>query len=233
MKVVIIEDEPKPAQLLHGLIRDYCPSIQTVHVAHTVAEARSYLISNAFDLLFLDIEMPGMDGFELLESLENKINAAIIFTTAHAEHAVRAFRVNAVDFLLKPIAPRDLIKAVEKATDVTPSPAKQMVLRISVYDGNEYHIVSTNELIRLEANGSYTNLILSKGDKLMSSKRLKIYESLLETGSFFRCHKSHLVNINHIKSYSLADGGTLKLSTGEIVPLSLSRKQELLTLLKV
>lgn len=228
LSILIIDDESKPARLLRDLLQNYYPEVEKIEICNSPKSAFLQLKEHCFDLVFMDVEMPEMDGFALLDtfSLENK--SAVIFTTAHEKYAAKAFQVDALDYLLKPISPSDLIKSVNKVIQLLDQRKKFNSPKISLYDGKQYHIVNLPDLIRVEADGSYCYFILRDGTKIHSSKRLKTYESLLEKQGFVRSHKSHMVNSRHVKSYSFVDGGLLHLSNSESIPFSTTKKSQLL-----
>lgn len=230
---LIIDDEPKPASLLARYIEEYCPDISLISTFKKVGNAITFLSENRVDLIFLDIEMSEMSGFDLLDALEEVQKPKVIFTTGHPQYAVKAFRFNAVDYLMKPIHPKDLIQAVQKVKELKQPAERAHSSKISIYDDNQYHIVNFSAVLRVEADGSYSRFVLESGKTLLSSKRLKTYETLLEQNGFTRVHKSHIVNLKHVNSYSLAEGGTISLHNGDEVPFSSAKKEALLTGLKL
>jgi two-component system LytT family response regulator len=232
LSTLILDDESKPAQLLAGYIKEYCPEIKLSSTFNKVGDAVKFLNKNPIDLIFLDVEMPEMNGFDLMDILPEEQKPKVIFTTAHTQYAVKAFRFNAVDYLVKPIHPKDLIQAVKKVKILLNKTEMEDTLKISIYDGKQYHIVNSNKL-RVEADGSYSKFVLEGGKVLLSSKRLKSYEELLEKNGFTRIHKSHMVNLKQINSYSFADGGCIFLNNGDEIPFSTAKREALLNGLKL
>lgn len=233
ISTIIIDDESKPSKLISDLLIAYCPEIGPIEICNSVQDGLAKMNQNTYDLLFLDVEMPGMNGFEFLDSLPKDLKSQVIFTTAHEKYAVNAFKANAIDYLVKPIHPKDLIQSVKKVIDRLSQNKTNPSQKISLYDGKQYHLLDIDELIRVEADGSYCHFILKDGNKLHSSKRLKTYEALLETQNFFRSHKSHMVNLRFIKSYTFSDGGLIYLSNGESIPFSASKKSNFIDSLNI
>ncbi len=238
MHILIVDNEIRPAKLIAGILEKNYPHWNSPLIVTNEQEALQTLQQQVIDLLFLDIEMPEMTGFDLLENINLTNIPAVIFTTAHKEYAARAFRVNAIDYLLKPVLSSQLIGAVEKVRNTVEQKLKTKTIpdhktKITVYEGQSYHIIYLDQLIRVEADGNYARFIMVDNQRLLSSKGLKFYEELLEKYGFLRCHKSHLVNLQHIKSYTLADGGYINLTNEERLPLAVSKKRILLDKLEL
>ncbi len=229
MKAIILDDEPMPAKQLDQLIKKYCFEIKETKLFNVASKAIEHLKDNAYDILFLDVEMPEMDGFQFLEKAEIPLHTKVIFTTAYSEYAIDAFKANALHYLLKPIVKEDLISAVRKASDsimTATEKAPETKGLIAIYDGENYLLIKVEEIIRFEADGSYTVVFLKDGRKLLSSKRLGRYEAQLDRENFVRCHNSHLVNINYIEKINKGRTGFLTLKNQEIIPVSVSKKDE-------
>ncbi len=239
MTAIIIDDEFIQSDYLQTKLNQYCPSVEILASFQNPVVALKYLQKNSIDLIFLDIEMPEMTGFEFIEIVGVKKIPNIIFTTAHSNYAVNAFRVNAIDYLLKPIDKDELINAVEKIdlkdfegrekriTSIIKSRLDDNETRLVLTEGKSHTFVSLKEIIRIEGSGSYSDFFMTDGSKITTSKRLNFYWKKLENLTFIRPHQSHIVNIDHILKYDKTDGDGLLLSNKEYVPISTRLKQEI------
>lgn len=243
MNALIIDNEKMPAKHLENMITRHCPQIKKRKIINKPTEALLYLKKNQTDVIFLDIEMPEMNAFEFLEigGLENM--PPIIFTTAYSKYAVKAFKVRAVDYLLKPIDSEDLIAAVhrlnegvsdqqeEKLAAIVENPPADSNDRLVLANNQYYHFALPEEIVRVEGNGSYSQFYLTDGRKIMTSKHLKSYTQRLLKKGFIRSHQSHLVNKQYIEGFSKADGGELIVKDGHRVPVSTRLRSNILDLL--
>ena len=239
MKALILDDETYCTETLELLIRKHCsPPIETITFTDP-GKALEYLNNHSVDLLFLDVEMPLMSGFDFLEKAHS-FSGSVIFTTAYDAYALRAFQVDAIAYLLKPVDKNELIKAVDK---VRRSPAAdsrlllemlreklaltvQQEKKVAIATSEGIHIIAHNKLIRCESDGSYSSLYIEGAKSLLVSKNLRELEDLLNSPNFFRIHKSHLINLSHIRFVSKQDGGDVLMSDNSSVPISRSAKQE-------
>ena len=233
MKALIVDDEPMPAKYLQELINQNCFEIDSTKLAISAEEGIKYLKNESVDILFLDVEMNTMTGFDLLKKVNIDSATKIIFTTAYSEYAVDAFRAGALDYLVKPIQKDELISAVRKV-----SKAKILNKRneskksIFVYLDEEYINLKVDEIIRFEADGSYTKIVCTTNTQL-SSKPLGFYEAeMLELG-FIRCHNSHLINVEYIAKIGKGKSFYLELSNEDIIPVSASKKDALKARLRI
>jgi two-component system LytT family response regulator len=244
LKAIIVDDEGKARRILQRFIVDYCPQIEIVAMAENVPEAVKAIEKTKPDVVFLDIEMPGFNGFQLLEFIE-EIDFEIIFTTAYSEFALKAFQVSAIDYLLKPIQIDQLMIAVQKLEKIHGNSLIHQRLATLEKNLEEYKIkkivitlsegslfVELKDILFLKAEGSYANIFFKNGNKVIVSKNLKDYEDLLtiEEG-FFRTHRSFLVNTDYIKQIS-SDGSEATMINDSIINISRERKQELAIFLK-
>lgn len=214
IRAIIADDEKPSREVLANYLKDYCKDIEVVATASSIKTAQKAIEKHNPDVVFLDIEMPDGKGFDLLTRFEN-IKFRVIFVTAYSEYAIKAFRVNAVDYLLKPVKVDELTAAVDKlrngsdeATDVDKITAvlksmseasfKQPTLVVSNIRG--FEVMKINEIIMCKADGYCTNFYLTGNKKVISSKNLKQYEKMLCEQGFVRVHHSYLVNINHVCS---------------------------------
>jgi len=227
MKALIVDDEPMPAKHLRELIHQYCFEINEVEIILSPKKALDHLKENHYELLFLDVEMPEINGVEFLKSAEINANTAIIFTTAYSEYAVEAFKANATHYIMKPVEKDELITAVRKSlVRMQNHHTDKKESKISVFDGDEYVLIKQEEIIRLQADGSYTKFVLKDRD-LLTSKRIGHYQDKLDDNQFIRCHKTHLVNREEVSKLRKSDGGFLVMTNGDQVPISSTKREEI------
>ena len=246
MRVVIIEDEINVREGFIKLLCSYCPEVHIVGVADSVESGIEIINTTEFDLLFLDINLPDGSGFDLMYRLK-AIDFKLIFVTAYGKYAIDAFKLSAVDYLLKPVSPDLLLKAIEKAKfsiQQTISINRVELLesnlnrpndqenKIILKDQDSLHLVQISEIIYCHAEGSYTSFVLTDGRKVMTSTNLKEYEQLLLPYNFLRCHHSYLVNLNHVVALKKQDGGYLETSDKSQIPISIRKKATLIEKLK-
>lgn len=245
IKAVIIDDEKKSRETLRGLIEAFCDDITILGEADGFINGVEIIKKHNPEVVFLDIQMPDGSGFRLLESFKD-ITFDVIFTTAYDQFAIKAIRYSALDYLLKPIVPEELQNAVAKVKQNKKKGALKSnieVLLENVSSGAKdpkkivlstsegMHIVKVSDIIRCESDDYYTKFFLVDGKKIMVSKTLKENEQLLSEHNFIRPHKSHLVNINYIKSYIKTDGGYLVLTNDFKVPVSRRKKEKILEII--
>jgi two-component system LytT family response regulator len=244
LKAIIIDDEINSVELMQHLINDNCPDISIIASETSPGNAVALIEKNKPDLIFLDIEMPEMSGFELLEKLKH-LSFHVIFTTAYDNYAIKAFKYNTIDYLLKPIIVSELTEAVNRLIAKTKNDtqdksinklletirASQSQGRLAISSQNEIVYAEMSNIIRLESDSNYTNIILSDGKKITSSKTLKEYEIMLSPDKFFRTHKAFIVNLDHVEKYVKSDGGYLITKDNVQVPISREKRQELLNVL--
>lgn len=238
IKTVIIEDEQKSREMLAGIIQKNCPQLQIVGLAKNVNDGVEVIKKENPDLVFLDISMPDGSGFDLLEKVQGQ-KFELIFATASDQHAIRAIKYSACDYLLKPIDIDELKTAVEKVAqkkNASPNMENLNFLiqqlkksddsfqKITLPTGNAYEIVNIKDIIRCEADGSYTTFFLTDKRKLMISAGLKHYEELLPENEFIRVHHHHLINMNHVVRFLKEDGGYAVMSDGTKIEISRRKK---------
>lgn len=241
IKTIVIEDEAKSRSSLCRKLNEFCPGVKIVAQAEDGLEGLKCIEEYKPQLIFLDIEMPKLNGFEMLERIREK-NFQIVFTTAYDQYAIKAFKYSAFDYLLKPVDIEELKSVVEKInTKEALQTQKQLELlqqnlmhpkkhlnklAIPTVDGLLFYDI--RDIIQLEAHRNYTNIIFENHTSLLSSKTLKEFEELLPGDIFFRTHHSHLINLNYIKRYIKGDGGQIELQNGNCVNLSRRKKDEFL-----
>jgi two-component system LytT family response regulator len=241
LKAIIIDDSIDARKALVTEIEDCCPELDLIGQAEGVVTGAKLIRSVQPDLVFLDIQMNDGSGFDLLELIGN-INFKVIFTTASDEYAVKAFRYSAVDYLLKPIDPDELVAAVKKAErgsqkenlNLLMENAKQSnkpVRKLALNTLDKLHIVNISDIVRCESDVNYTQFFFSNGNKLLVTKTLKDFEDLLSDHQFIRVHQSHLVNVNYIKEFVKGDGGYLVMTDKTSVPVSTRKRNTVVEML--
>ena len=243
MKAIIIEDQTDSRRTLKSLLEKKCPQVNIVAEAENIEDGISIIQQFQPELVFLDVHLHSATGFDLLNRLY-EINFKIIFTTAYDNYAIKAYRFSAIDYILKPIDPAELIAAVAKceatsfnqasqqasvktlsenvSTDYLPS--KKIVLSTS----DKIHVLKVTDIVRCEAADTYTIFHLQNGEQIVVTKTLKEYEELLSEFNFLRIHKSHLVNMQYVNNFEKTDGGYINLSNGSKVPVATRKKDELM-----
>ena len=245
IRSIIVEDELNNKENLQNILTEYCPSVEIVALCSSALEGRQKIMELKPDLVFLDVEMPGGDGFSMLESL-SILNFEVIFVTAFTNYAVKAIKFSALDYIVKPIDIMELLKAVDKASKKLKekSDNSRMVnllknqhrednkktLALPLSDKIEF--VEVSNIIRCQANGNYTVFYLRNGEKLLISKTLKEYGELLASFNFLRVHQSHLINIGEVKSFVKTDGGYILMKDGTNIAISRQRREMVMQTLR-
>jgi len=238
IKAVIIDDVLSAMKMLESDISEHLPEVEIIGKASSVVEAAKLLRKLTPDVVFLDIELEDGTGFDLLEILP-EINFKIIFVTASDQHAIRAFRFSAIDYLLKPINVEDLIEAVGKISlfdskekvEVLLEHQKEDRSRITLHSSEEIKIVQVQDIIRCASDNNYTYFYFLNGSKFLVTRTLKSFDQLLDGQGFLRVHQSHLVNLRHVKSYMKSEGGYLLMTDKSQVPVAVRKKAEVLEVL--
>ncbi len=244
-KCIIIDDEPNARKLLQAVVQQYCPQLEIVALCEDLPTGLKAIKKLTPTLIFLDIEMPGHSGLELLDFFnDDEINFSIIFTTAYNEYALQAFKFSAIDYLLKPIQHTQLITAVDRFLKKQEQQEVQQLKslkenlntnvnwadkRIAVPSGQSIHFFKPAEIILIKGEAAYSEIHLSNGSKLLASRNLRHFEEMLQDiPVFFRCHKSYIVNRTAIVQYVKSDGGYLTLTNGMQASLSTDKVAEFL-----
>lgn len=246
MHALIVDDEQMARETIQEIIKLYCPQITTIAEAHSVQTAIEALHSRKPDLLFLDIRLEGGNGFDVLKQAAVD-NLNIIFITAYDEYAIKAFKVSAIDYLLKPIDPDDFINAVNKAHQKVLKESmnsrlnlflqnmmhqNEEIKNITLNTAENFHLVKIQDIIYCEAYKNYTTFHLTQGKPITVSKNLREYEELLPTSSFMRPHQSYLVNFNHVVRYEKGDKNLLITTGQHQVPVAIRKKEQVIQFLK-
>jgi len=237
LRAVIVDDEPDAVQFIESIIKEYCEDLEVVGKAHSAREGVDVIRNTTPDLVFLDVQMPHGTGFDLLTGFPDK-SFEVIFITAFNHYAIQAIKFSAVDYILKPINISEFIEAVKKVQEKhdsgeyqnlnyqallenirSPRPSK---LAIPTAEGIEY--LSTRDIIRLEADRSYSWFFMSDGNKHLVSRNLKEYQELLTDMNFFRPHNSHLINLEHVHKFIRHEGGYIEMVDGSTVPISRGKR---------
>ena len=238
---IVVDDEPYSCETLVTLLERYCPDVKVLDICYSAKTALNSIKDQKPQLLFLDIEMPHMNGFELLENLP-EIDFELIFTTSYDQYAIKAIRFSALDYLLKPIDQDDLRKAVKKAVQsnnhVSPQQIKVLlqklsnptiaINRIAIPTMEGLLMIFVESIISCKADRNYTIIMLKNNQKIIASRALKEMEEMLEDYSFIRVHHSYLVNLNEVEKYIKGEGGYLLMSDASTIDVSRSRKDLLL-----
>jgi two-component system LytT family response regulator len=243
---VLIDDETSNLENLSRLLTDHCPEVTIVGETTVAADARELIGQKAPDLLFLDIQMPGINGFQLLASLPGH-EFEVIFVTAHDQYGIQAVKFAAIDYLLKPIDIPELKAAVAKVVARTAQKTQNWQLhhllqyvkqqsdrdthRIALPTAKETRFVRPADIIRCESSNSYTYIYLNTGERYLIARPIYEYEEMLADYGFLRCHQSHLINRQSIKSWLRNDGDQLLLTDGSCIPISRQKRAALQSLL--
>lgn len=245
IRTIVIEDEPVSRDMLTLMLARYKDDIEIIDTCSNPTDGIESILKHEPDLVFLDIQMPKMTGFDMLKKI-NPINFEVIFTTAFDQYAINAIRVSALDYLLKPVDDEDLAIAIDKCKErlKTKSPQMQFenlfnnltnknpldkTIALSASDGISF--VKMSEILRVEANGRYAKFYLLNKETILVSKTLGDFEEILSANQFFRIHDSAIVNLNHVKKYVRGDGGTVVLSDNTELDVARRRKDDFVKLI--
>jgi len=238
IKSIIVEDELNNRENLQYILKEHCPFVEVVAICSSALEGRQKILEHQPDLVFLDVEMPGGDGFSMLESLPN-LNFEVIFVTAFTSYAVKAIKFSALDYIVKPIDTMELLKAIDKASQKIKEKKEnarmvnllenqhkegnKKILALPLSDKIEF--VEVANIIRCQADSNYTLFYLKNEEKLLISKTLKEYDELLTPFNFLRVHQSHLINLEEVKSFIKTDGGYILMKDGANITISRQRRE--------
>lgn len=235
-KALIIDDENRTRELIAKMITSFGFDIEAIPIGENVQTGIKAIEEIKPDIVFLDIQMPDGTGFDVLRSVKNK-NFEVVFITAHEEFAIKAIKFSALDYLLKPIDPSELRAAVERAikavddkkedsqfdalqNNIQPNQKRRLVLKTQ----ESVFVVELHEIIRCEADRNYTSFFLVGGKKILVSKTLKEYETLLSSHNFLRVQQSHLINLDYVDRYDKGNGGSVVMKDGSEVSLSPAKR---------
>ncbi|MBL7764717.1 MAG: response regulator transcription factor [Chitinophagaceae bacterium] len=249
MRVIIVDDEITSSQVLENLIQNYLPDLQILAICTKPAEAIEKLEQLRPDLVFMDIELPGMTGFDVLDKVQQK-TFDIIFTTAHSQYGIKAIQFSAIDYLLKPIQIDELKDAVNrvKAHKSVDNPIERIKFLLEniqlLNNNNPFHrvalptmeglkFVNTQDIVRCTSSNNYTTVFMRNGEKILISRTLKDVEGIFGNQDFCRVHNSHLVNVSYIHKFLKGDVNAVVMSDGVEVEVSRRKKDELIRMLNL
>jgi len=237
---ILVDDIPEAIEMLSNDIENNHPEIEIIGKASSVVEAAKLLQKTQPDILFLDIMLGDGTAFDLLEIVHN-LQSKIIFVTASDEHAIKAFKFAAIDYILKPYTNEDLANSIKKAKEyIQPNKEQLSILqesikysnitpqKISLHTSEKIIVVQLSEIIRCKSDNNYTTFYLDTNQKILVSKTLKYYADMLKEFQFLRVHQSHLINIKYIKEFIKSDGGYLILKDKSNIPVSVRKKNEVI-----
>lgn len=243
IKAIIVDDEKHAIITLEHLLKKF-EDVQILATVQDSTQAKDIIEEKKPDLLFLDIEMPKLNGFELLGQFES-VDFKVVFTTAYDQYAIKALKINALDYLLKPIDTGELSLTLDKYLNDQLFTSDEQISHLNQFKINQMSetlalstskgliFIKTKDVMYFEADGSYTHVVMDNGEKHLVSKSLTNFEEVLDDNSlFFRSHKSNLVNLNFIKQYIRGEGGELIMMNEKSIVLSRNKKQEFLNLFK-
>jgi two-component system LytT family response regulator len=245
MRIVLVDDDSVIRENLKTMLSMYCPDSKVVAEADGVKAGLACIKEHKPDLVLLDVEMKDGTGFDLL-AFYGQLDFKVIFVTGHDAYAIRAFKISAIDYVLKPVDPDDLVSALKKAEGIADRNEQQMKVsnlvqnnrenfsnqKIVIKDTETVYLVAVKDIIRCESETNYTRFFLVDGRVLMVSKTLKEYDTLFDGQNFFRAHQSHLINLLHFDRYEKKDGGTAFMKDGSTLPVAIRKKELLMAALE-
>lgn len=242
LQSIIVEDEKTSREILKNYLEKYCPNVSVIGEAENIDEALVLIRKHELDLVFLDVEMPYGNAFDLLDKIGD-VNFETVFVTAYNQYAMDALNQHAAYYLLKPISIDELIKAVDFVTQIKTKEQQlsDTILQPITKNSNEkiavpmqsgFEVIETENILYCQADDNYTHIFLTEGKTILVSKTLGFFEKQLVDKGFFRIHKSYVININLIKSYHKGKGGTVILNNGKSLPVASSKKAGLLSYFK-
>lgn len=247
LRTLIVDDEPDARENLRMMLTEYCPEVQVIGDAASAQQARDRIEEDRPQALFLDIKMPGEDGLSLLRSIAH-LELPVVFTTAYDEYALQAFKENALDYLEKPIDIDALKRAVRKMVRLSGDPeltqkqtsaleallndpGSPLSTRVAVPSRDGLVLIKHEDILYLEASDSYTTVYTRDGKRTISSKHIRVFETNLDAKKFFRVHKSYIINLEHLKGFSRAEGNMAVLDSGALIPVSRRRLPDFLSMI--
>jgi two-component system LytT family response regulator len=240
IRCILVDDEKNALEMMEWLLQTYCPQVEIVAMCNSAEQGIEAINRLRPDVVFLDIEMPRMNGFDMLENFD-KLFFDVVFCTAYDQFAIRAFKYSALNYLLKPVDPDDLKATINRIEERKSIPTREQFdlliqnmkqqtrstpQRIALTTNDGLIFVPTADIIYCEAESNYTNVVLNGGKKILVSKVLKDIDEALSGPDFFRVHSSYLINVNRIKKFVRGDGGYIIMDNDANISISRSRKQE-------
>ncbi|MDW3192629.1 MAG: LytTR family DNA-binding domain-containing protein [Cytophagales bacterium] len=240
LKTLIVDDEQASRTTLRNFLQAYCPQVKVLGEAANIAEAKVQIETHVPDLVFLDVEMPYGNGFDLLESMET-VGFKVVFVTAFSHYALRAIQYSAAHYILKPVDIDELIEAVKRVTeeaDTYPDSTQVLLANIKTTQKqktkvvlpiiNGFEVVEAEEIVFCQAEENFTRFYLESGREVLICRTLKYYQEVLEPLDFLRIHKSYLINLHHVRKYRKGRGGDVTMANGMELPVSPAQKDELM-----
>lgn len=243
LRSIIVEDEETSREILKNYLKKYCPNVEIVGEAANINDALELIRKQTLDLVFLDVEMPYGNAFDLLDKVGDRAFETI-FVTAYNHYAIEALNAHASYYLMKPISIDELIKAVDYVVDIktkedalqdqvlVPKTSHNVNGKITIPQQDGFEVISTSDILFCKADDNYTEIYLNTNKRKVVSKTLKYFEEALQDSCFARVHKSYLVNVNEVVKYVKGKGGSVILSDGKQIMVSASKKAELLSYFK-
>ncbi len=228
LNAIIIDDEFDGRENLKKIIENFCPEVEILGVADSVVNGNKLVGAHKPDVVFLDVNMPVLDGFDFLDDYDEP-DFTVVIVSAHEEHGIKALKAGAVDYLLKPISIKELKKTVKKLLNIYNKKYKEASIendKILIPTSHGFDVLSFDNIIRLEADTSYTKVITVDGKSVIVSRTLKDFEDILLQNNFFRTHKSYLINLKYVKKYSNNDGCFVVMADGCKVDISRRKATE-------
>lgn len=235
LTAIIVDDELHGRENLKKIIENYCPEIEMLACADSVINAKKLVYNHKPEVVFLDINMPVLDGFDFLDEYDDR-NFMVVIISAHEEFGINAVKAGAEDYLLKPINVKELKQTIKKILSKKNKNSKIETIeetdKLVIPASHGFEVLLFDEIIRFEADGSYTKIIIREGKNKMASRTLKDFENILPKAKFFRIHKSHLINLKYIKEYSNLSGSIITMTDGSKVEISRRKAPEFVQKIK-
>lgn len=243
LKAVIIDDEPKARKAISNILEKHCPNISIAATGDSLKSGLEAIKNNQPDIVFLDIQLGNATGFDLLKEA-GTVNFKVIFITAYEKFAIKAFRFSAIDYILKPINPAELLEAVQKTEEILNTENMNIKLNILLTNreketkkivlktSDSLNVANIQDILRCEAYGNYTWIYLNNSKKVLVSRSLKEFDDMLSEYGFFRVHNAHLINMAYLERCEKTKGGNVYMKDQAEVPVAFARKQALLKALE-
>ena len=244
LRAILVDDELSSLQNLQSKLVEFCPDVEVVATAQKPEDAILFIRQHKPDVIFLDIEMPRMNGFRMLDEL-GELDFEIIFTTAYNHYAVDAIRISAFDYLMKPVAIKELQNALERLAkyrqthtrdkldvlrqSLSPNKSQEEKIAIPTNEGLEF--IPIKNILHIESSSNYSRIFLTDGKNILVTKLLKDFEDILEPYNFFRVHNSHLINLAYIKKYIRGEGGQVEMQNGDVIDVARRKKEEFIRMI--
>ena len=244
IKCILVDDESNSLEMMEWLLKTYCPDVKIEAMCNSAEKGLEAIHTLKPDVVFLDIEMPHMNGFDMLEQFD-RLFFDVVFCTAYDQFAIKAFKYSALNYLLKPVDPDDLKETIRRIKERRAIPTREQIEllmngiknsqkptanRIALTANDGLIFVSTHDILYCQAESNYTTVVLTNNRKIMVSKVLKDIDEALSGPDFYRVHNSYLVNLNHIQKFVRGDGGYVVMNDGMSIGISRSRRQEFMEL---